>query len=113
MEAGDMIGATLQSITWQGLVYDWHTQRQGNASLYNTGLVEGDIPVIGPGDVLPASIIPGNLHPDALRYSGQPRRRLSNASDPDDGRKPVCHPARGDVLVSAGVPKRQQREYQC
>ena len=58
MEAGDMIGATLQSITWQGLVYDWHTQRQGNASLYNTGLVEGDIPVIGPGDVLPASIIP-------------------------------------------------------
>ena len=59
MAPGDMIAATLQHITWNGLSYSWATPRKGDASLFNVGTSEGEIAVIGPGDVLPDSVIPG------------------------------------------------------
>ena len=59
MAPGDMIAATLQHITWNGLSYSWATPRKGDASLFNVGTSEGEIAVIGPGDQLPESVIPG------------------------------------------------------
>ena len=59
MAPGDMIAATLQHITWNGLSYSWATPRKGDASLFNVGTSEGEIAVIGAGDVLPDSVIPG------------------------------------------------------
>ena len=64
MAAGDMIGATLQHLTWNGLSYSWATPRKGDASLFNVGTEEGEIAVIGPGDKLPSSVVPNRTHYD-------------------------------------------------
>ena len=64
MAPGDMIAATLQHITWNGLSYSWATPRKGDASLFNVGVSEGEIAVIGPGGVLPSSVVPNRTHYD-------------------------------------------------
>ena len=89
MAPGDMIAATLQHITWNGLSYSWATPRKGDASLFNVGTSEGKIAVIGPGDQLPESVIPGAARKFALHYSRQRcwrytfRRYAINRIQPD------------------------------
>ena len=77
MASGDMIAATLQHITWNGLSYSWATPRKGDASLFNVGTSEGEIAVIGAGDVLPDSVIPGRHAKLSLHYSRQRRWRFA------------------------------------